>query len=189
MNTRTLFGVLTMATVVALAGCTVNTTKKTSWGKPGVSKIDYQTDTLLCATLADRATPDNGAKTAGGINGQNSQPRTGGQGDAAITRGGSGGQSSSNANSLGGGTYEGHASPDMVSRAANQQQAQIMALKQAKADALQSCLVDRGYSEFNLTSAQQAELAKLPQGSQQRLDYLYKLGADPATLKSQASTK
>jgi hypothetical protein len=59
-----------------------------------------------------------------------------------------------------------------------------MQLKQAKMDALRSCLVGRGYREFDLTPEQRAELAKLPAGSPERRDYLYKLGSDATNLKS-----
>jgi len=185
MNAK-LFGVLAVA---SLAACSVNTTKSTSWGKTGVSMIDYQTDTILCATLADNVGTGNGANTAGGVDGKNDVARTGGGGDAAISAGNSGGQSSSNAPSMSGGTYSGVASSDYASRAATQQRTAEMQIKQAKMDALHSCLVQRGYTEFNLTAEQRAELDKLPQGSDARRQYLYKLGTDPNVLKSAASAK
>jgi hypothetical protein len=185
MNAK-LFGVLVIA---GMAACSVNSTKSTSWGKAGVSMIDYQTDTILCGTLADNVGAGNGANSAGGVDGKNDVARTGGGGDAAISAGASGGQSSSNAPSLGGGTYSGTASTDYVSRAATQQRTQEMQLKQAKVEALHSCLVQRGYTEFNLTAEQRAELDKLPQGSDARRQYLYKLGTDPNVLKAATSAK
>lgn len=176
--------------IAVVAACSVNTTKSTSWGKEGVSMIDYQTDTILCATLADRVGTDGAAHTAGGIYGKNDEARQGGGGDAAISAGNNGGaQSSSNAPSMSGGTYSGQASTDMASRAANQQRTQEMRLKQARLDALKSCLVERGYREFELTPEQRAELAKMPAGSDQRREYLYKLGTDPSVLKSAAPAK
>jgi hypothetical protein len=191
MKTK-LFGQLAVAgcAVALMAACSVNTTKTTSWGKEGVSMIDYQTDGILCATLSERIASGDATHTAGGIDGKNDVARQGGAGDAAVAAGNNGGaQSSSNAPSLGGGTYQGTASPDMVSRAANQQRTQEMRIKQARLDALKSCLVERGYKEFSLTPEQRAELAKLPQGSDQRREYLYKLGTDPNVLKTAASTK
>jgi hypothetical protein len=160
-------------------GCSVNSNKATSWGKENVSKLDYQADTLLCATLAQQAEGDNAQNSAGGVNGKNGSGRiAGGDGNGAGASGGTG-----NAPSIGGGTYEGHASTDFVSRAANQQRAQEMQLKQARMETVRKCLVERGYSEFELTPEQRAELAQLPQGSQARLDYLYKLGTNPDFLK------
>jgi hypothetical protein len=173
-----------------LCACATTKGPTTSWGKEGVSMIDYQTDTILCATLADRVGTDGAAHTAGGIYGKNDEARQGGGGDAAISAGNNGGgQSSSNAPSMSGGTYSGQASTDMASRAANQQRTQEMRLKQARLDALKSCLVERGYREFELTPEQRAELAKLPAGSDQRREYLYKLGTDPNVLKSAAPAK
>lgn len=178
--------------VLAIAGftaCTVNSNRPTSWGKEGVSKLDYQTDSILCATLAERAGSGNGANTAGGINGANGQARPGGGGDSAAAGGANGAGSSSTPTTIGGGgTYRDSASPDLVSRAANQQRAREMQLKQARQDALRSCLVERGYTEFDLTPEQRAKLASLPQGSKERQDYLYSLGSDPANFKK-ASTK
>jgi len=190
MNAK-LFGELAVAmcAVLGVAACSVNTTKATSWGKEGVSMIDYQTDGILCATLSERAGSGDATHTAGGLDGKNDVARQGGAGDAAVAAGNSGGQSSTNAPSLGGGTYSGTASTDMVSRAASQQRTQEMRIKQARMDALKSCLVGRGYTEFELTAEQRAELAKLPPGSDQRREYLYKLGTDPRNLKPAASAK
>lgn len=180
MNGKSLGAAAVAATVVALAGCSVNSNKATSWGKVGVSRLDYQADTLLCATLAQQTGGDAAQNTAGGVNGKNGTGRVpGGNENGAGNSGGTG-----NAPSIGGGTYEGHASPDFVSRAANQQRAQEMQLKQARVETVRRCLVERGYTEFELSPEQRAELAQLPQGSEQRLDYLYKLGTNPDFVKS-----
>lgn len=190
MNAK-LFGGLAIAgwAVATMAACSVNSTKATSWGKEGVSMIDYQTDTILCGTIADRTNVGSGTHTAGGVDGNNPTVRTDPGGEQAIGMEGAGGHSASTAQSISGGTYQGTASPDMVSRAANQQRAQEMRLKQARLDALKSCLVERGYKEFELTPEQRAELAKLPQGSDQRREYLYKLGTDPNNFKSATAAK
>lgn len=47
---------------------------------------------------------------------------------------------------------------------------------------LKACLVDRGYVKLPLTSEQRRHLATLPEGSDVRREYLYKLATDPATL-------
>jgi hypothetical protein len=64
-----------------------------------------------------------------------------------------------------------------------------MAEQRARNEALKSCLTNRGYTEFQLTAAQRAELAKLPQGSEERRAYLYKLGTNPDVLNNQATRK
>jgi hypothetical protein len=168
-------------TVAGLGACSVSTgnSRPTSWGKEGVSMLDYQTDGILCATLAERAETDNNAKTAGGMNGAN-----GGAG-----AGGTAGGSEGSFGSLGGGTYRDTASPDMVSRAATQQRSREMQHQQVRNDALRSCLLGRGYTEFALTGEQRAKLEKLAVGSGERRDYLYKLGTDPEILRSAAVTR
>ena len=169
-----------------LAACSVNsghTSRPTSWGKEGVSKLDYQTDSILCATLAERAQADNGSKTAGGINGANNGAGGG------VASGSAGSQGGGSFGSLGGGTYRETASPDLVNRAANQQNSREMQLKQARMEALRSCLVGRGYTEFELTEAERAKLESLAPGSAERQQYLYTLGTDPEILKTRGVTR
>ena len=179
MNRKSLGAAAVAAAIIAASGCSVNQNKATSWGKENVSKLDYQADTLLCATLAQQASGDGSVNTAGGVSGKNGSGRIpGGDGNGAGASGGTG-----NAPSIGGGTYEGHASTDYVSRAANQQRAMEMQMKQVRMETVRKCLVERGYTEFELTPEQRAELAQLRQGSQERLDYLYKLGTNPDFLK------
>ena len=49
--------------------------------------------------------------------------------------------------------------------------------------------MERGYTEFALTPEQRAHLATLPQGSDERREYLYKLGTDPEVLKTQKAAR
>jgi hypothetical protein len=178
--------------VAALAGCSVNSsTPVTAWGKKDVSLLEYRTDAGQCAVLAaTHQSGGNGANTAGGINGQNSSapdaPPASGSSTAA-----SGGQTSTSSAtpSITGGTYRDSASADFVNRAAMQQRSQEMAEQRARSESLKSCLTNRGYTEFELTGAQRAELAKLPQGSDERRDFLYKLGTNPDVLSNQATKK
>ena len=182
MSAKWLAGCAVSAMLVTSSGCSVNTNKTTSWGKEGVTLLDYQTDTILCGTLAEQAGPDSAVKSAGGVDGKNGGGRIPGG-----SENGAGSASSGNAASIGGGTYEGHASTDYVSRAANQQRASEMQLKQARVEKLRSCLVKRGYTEFELTPEQRSELARLKPGSAERRDYLYKLGTNPDFLKNKPS--
>jgi hypothetical protein len=180
--------IISLATLAlaALAACSVNSghsSRPTSWGKEGVSMLDYQTDSILCATLAERAEADNGAKTAGGINGSNNSAAGG------VASGSAGSQGGGSMGSLGGGTYRETASPDLVNRAANQHQSREMQLKQARMDALRSCLVGRGYTEFELTDEERAKVDSLAPGSDARHKYLYSLGTNPEILKARGVTK
>jgi hypothetical protein len=76
-----------------------------------------------------------------------------------------------------------------VNRAAMQQRSEEMAAQRARTDALKSCLAAAAIHEFELTAEQRAELAKLPQGSEERRAYLYKLGTDEQVLAKQAVAK
>jgi hypothetical protein len=176
------------AAVVGFTGCTLNSsTPTTAWGKQGVSMLDYRTDGGQCAVLAATATPEsNAAKTAGGISGANgSAPTDAGRGSAAAGGGQSAGGSTGGgtvSTNGGSGAYRDSASADFVQRAAMQQRTQEMSLQRARKEALGLCLVERGYTEFPLTPEQRAQLDKLPQGSDERREFLYKLGTDPANL-------
>lgn len=171
-----------------LCACT-SSGPATAWGKEGVTMMDYRTDGGQCAVYAATATPETIENNqAGGISGSNetarlpppkvgpvdptsSQP-TAPTGDAFPTGGG--------------GVYRDGNNADYASRAATQQQMREVAVAKARTQALKNCLVDRGYTEFNLTPEQKSKLATLPEGSTERREYLYKLGTDPSVLKSQA---
>lgn len=164
-----------------ITACATSTGPTTSWGKEGVSLIDYQADGILCASLTENADGGNGANTAGGINGKNSS----GPGTPSVATGpGTGGASGAAFPTGGGGAYREGASNDFVNRAAMQQRQAEMARLKARQEAMHSCLVKRGYTEFKLTEEQRQHLSTLPEGSAERREYLYKLGTDPAVLKS-----
>jgi hypothetical protein len=50
---------------------------------------------------------------------------------------------------------------------------------------VESCLLDRGYSQFRLTESQSKALSKLEKGSDERRHFLHALAADPAVLENQ----
>lgn len=149
--------------------------------------LDYRTDGGQCAVYAATATPETiDNNVAGGIDGQNAGVPALKQPNAPTGQGSSSAPTGSAFPTGGGGAYRENASPDFVSRAANQQQAREIAVQKARTQALKNCLVERGYTEFNLTAEQKAKLATLPQGSDERRIYLHTLGTDAAVLKSQA---
>jgi len=174
----------------ALCACTANTGQPTFWGKEGVTMMDYRTDGGQCAVLAATAnTETNGANTAGGVNGANTvrlPPAGDRSGGPTISQGGAPPPSGAAFPTGAGGAYRDNTSPDIVTRAATQQTAQELAAQKAKTERLKGCLVERGYTEFDLTPEQRAHLATLPQGTDARREYLYKLGTDPNVLKTQA---
>lgn len=181
---------------LALSACVSTSSPPTAWGKEGVSMLDYRTDAGQCAVMAATYNPnENGANTAGGVNGSNtSRPVMADQSQRSsqVSAPGSGSTPDANAGStptIGVGSYRDADNADFVQRAITQQRAQEMAAQRARSGALKSCLVERGYQEFALTPEQQKALSKLPQGSDERRDYLYKLGTDPQVLRTQAAPK
>lgn len=178
---------LAIFSVVGMSACTVNGQgPMTAWGKAGVSKVDYGTDVGMCTGYASMQGSGNGANTAGGIDGQNSAGRAANGGDSAVAGGPVAAPGAAGApNTIGGGTYQGMASQDMVQRAATQESSQQMAARLARETKLKGCLVERGYQEFRLTPDQRAHLATLKVGSNEYHEYLYSLGADGSVLKKQ----
>jgi len=172
-----------------IAGCSVNGAQPTTaWGKKDVSMLDYRTDGGQCAVYAATfMSGNNAANSAGGINGANGtapqQAPSGSASSGNAAAGGSGGASSTP--TVSGGTYRDSASPDFVNRAAMQQRAQELSEQRARSDALKSCLTDRGYTEFALTPEQKSQLSKLPAGSEERREFLYKLGTNADVLAKQ----
>jgi len=101
--------------------------------------------------------------------------------------GGGSGQASPDASIPSGGSYSGMASSDYVQRAATEQRTQEMAAQRARNEALNSCLVGRGYQQFALTPEQEAHLSTLKKGTNEYLEYLYKLGTDGEVVRKQSS--
>ena len=160
---------------LALSGCAA-TAPQMAWGKPGVSKVDYGTDIGMCTGQASMQNVDDGNNTAGGIKGRNNSPGGGGSG-----------QASPDSSIPAGGSYSGMVSSDYARRAATEQQTQEMNAKRARAEALSGCLIGRGYQQFALTPEQAAHLATLQKGSNEYLQYLYKLGTDAEVVRKQSS--
>lgn len=183
---------LVSCVAIAACGCSVNATGPvTSWGKQGITMLDYRSDAGQCAVIAatGRVSEEEVAQS-GGINRANSsvpeQAREGGNTAAAGSLPPSDSNPSSTANTIGGSNYRDNANPDFVNRAAMQQRSVEMAAQRARNDRLKFCLVNRGYTEFSLTPEQRAALSRLPEGSDERREYLFKLGTDPDVLARQS---
>ena len=174
---------------VAVCACTTSSGPATAWGKEGVTMLDYRLDGGQCAVIAATVPQEsNGEHAAGGLTGKNETTRLP-QGSAGGGPGSSSAPSGSAFPTGGGGAYRDNTNVDTVSRAANQQQAAEVAANRARTARLKTCLTERGYTEFALTPEQKAKLATLPEGSNERREYLYKLGTDAQVLKSQAVPK
>ena len=162
---------------------------KTAWGKPGVTKVEYVTDLGTCTAQAAMTQGSGGnSEIAGGLSGQNNSANNGMK-DANRPSGpppaSGGGSSAGAAAPIGGSMYRDSAPPDVVNRAANQQQAAEIAASRAKANAMKSCYVQRGYKEFTLTAEQRAKLGSMQTGSNEYLQYLAEIGADASIVNGQ----
>jgi hypothetical protein len=182
---------LVVCAAATLAGCSMNgSTPVTAWGRKDVSMMDYRTDAGQCAVLAATNNPEadvlkNGGTGSNGAGRTLEEPR----GSSAAPDPSQRQPASGSTNPVQGGNYRDSASADFVNRAAMQQRTQEMAAQRARNDVLKSCLSNRGYTEFQLSAAQRAELDKLPAGSEQRREYLYKLGTSEEVLAKQALKK
>src|SRR5262249_41020832 len=115
---------------------------------------------------------------------QANRSSSGGSGGSAGGGGSSGVNSGASGLSPSGGaiTYSGMAPEAEVNAAALEQRRREMAERHQQVNGVGECLRGRGYREFRLTSDQAAHLATLPQGSDERRQYLYSLGTDPNVL-------
>jgi len=170
--TTALIAMATLGACAAPAGMT-------SWGKPGVSMVDYRLDSAQCIIEASGGGPAKGAGASGGNSTDPNQTS-----DTSGSRGATNGPGGTS----GGGAivYSGSASPDDANQAALQQRAQELSAKRAQKTVMEQCLASRGYRQFRLTPEQAAHLAKLPEGSAERRTYLHSLGSDPAVIAAQS---
>ncbi len=59
-------------------------------------------------------------------------------------------------------------------------------LKQGLVGVVETCLAERGYTQFRLTESQAKALSRLDRGSDERREFLHALAADPTVLEDQA---
>jgi hypothetical protein len=145
---------------------------ETSWGKPGVSLVQYRLDAGVCAAkamsldVADTPAARQMVKASQALETALTSTRM-------ITTSHPGGvwfvpgaDTNHIRDSFG------------VDKAMNQ-------IKAIQMQSLRSCLAERGYREFRLTTEQRQRLRKLPVGSSKRRAFLYELARDPAIIGTQ----
>jgi hypothetical protein len=139
---------------------------------------DYRLDSAQCIIESSGGGSTKGAGANGGNSTDPNQTS-----DTSGSRGGTNGPGGTS----GGGAivYSGSASADDANQAAMQQRAQQMSAKRAQKAVMEQCLSSRGYHQFRLTPEQAAHLAKLPEGSTERREYLHSLGSNPAVISAQ----
>ncbi|MEO6218491.1 MAG: hypothetical protein ABIO86_20865 [Sphingomonas sp.] len=140
-----------------------------SWGKTGVSLVQYQDDAVSCAS---RAYYQDVAQTDGAKRLVEASRRI--DGLASIATGGSFPYYDDPAVSAIARTVAA-ARPDKAFH-------EVGALQQSTLD---TCLSQRGYVRFRLTEDQRQRLGKLRNGSPERRAYLHSLASDAAVLAAQ----
>ncbi|HVZ99180.1 MAG TPA: hypothetical protein VG841_02565 [Caulobacterales bacterium] len=171
-----------LALILGLSACA--TTAPTSWGKPGVTMVQYRIDSAECIIEASGA----GAGTAVASNQDRGQADrgSGGSGGGGAASGAGVNAGASGSSPTGGAiSYSGSAPADEVNQAALEQRRREMSQRRAQVNGVGECLRSRGYREFRLTQDQAAHLKTLPEGSEERRNYLYSLGVDPHVLNAQ----
>ncbi|HEX4737040.1 MAG TPA: hypothetical protein VH331_05720 [Allosphingosinicella sp.] len=127
-----------------------------SWGKPGVSFVDYRNDAVSCG------------RQAAGLDLAHTGPARSFVAGSRILENGS--------------DYDTWATALRVAAP----QHNIEKAGDLLEAALERCLHEHGYHKFRLTAEQRHQLRKLPIGSDERHHYLYSLGSDPGVLAKQA---
>jgi hypothetical protein len=158
----------------------------TSWGKAGVSLDDYRADAQACAREAvnlDISNTDAAKALVTASRAIDTAYSSAWMYAPASSVSFPGPQPSSGGGGVWGGAI-GHDVQQIEHRyRVDEQFADIAGLQYRTLD---TCLTARGYHQFRLTAEQEARLAHLRHGSDERRFYLHSLGSDPEVLSRQA---
>jgi hypothetical protein len=132
-----------------------------SWGKPGISFLQYRTEAVECAYVVGQEAPVDYPLVDLIFPGN--MPGQAAGGDDIYIRG----------------------IIDQESAGAHMSRPWREITRQLR-PALTQCLSDRGYRRFRLTRDQERELKTLPTGSRGRQVYLWNLAIDPEVQRRQA---
>jgi hypothetical protein len=158
-------------------------TAAVSWGKAGVSIDQYRTDSITCGRAGYYMDVSNteAAHVFKDATGQLTANEAGLSGVAMVAADGPPPERVVATMEVA--DIANRSSHIVESTRPKKRMKDVGALMQSKVD---DCLKERGYTRFKLTSIQRKLLGKLHLGSAERHVFLYKLGTDPAVLKTQA---
>jgi hypothetical protein len=171
---------LWMMAGLGLAACATTVAPATSWGKAGVSMTDYWSDASQCALVGAQAAANPPAGNVEAVGSGTDYARVN---NAGVSNSATGGGDLKPVGAYGA-EVDTNIS-DAVARANYNEARRKQAAEKARQDAVDECLSGRGYRQFQLTDEQRAHLAGLAEGSSERREYLYSLGADSSVLQSQ----
>lgn len=139
-----------------------------SWGKVGISYLQYRTDAAECAYAGLAGAGAGPGSVVINTAVQGTPPSPGPAGALAAS----------------------NAAVSNLYAALDSYRADLMMAEHKIYKAMQSadeqCLTARGYARFRLTEEQVARLSRLKPGTHERYSYLYSLAVDPRVLQSQA---
>jgi hypothetical protein len=150
-----------------------------SWGKPGVSLVQYRRDAIECgrsAASTDLAGTDPAKALVIGSRLMDNDPTVG---PGAVIDPMAGPSAAADA-------IAGAGSSPGVMRMIGPER-QFAKAGDILERALEHCLAARGYRKFKLSPAQKHRLAKLPLGSDARHAYLHSLASNAQVLETQAA--
>jgi hypothetical protein len=159
-----LLGVACLA-IAASPALAVGKKKDVSWGKPGISFVDYRADALECANRAY---------------GVEVKPKP--YGPVALSLGIA---SAFMPAALWTKLAPGEVPIYTTTYVEGYRHAVWMDTVEQLQAAVDTCLGERGYSRFRLSAGQMAKLRALPAGSSERQHFLYNLGSDAEVLAAQ----
>ena len=154
-----------------------------SWGRAGVSFVQYRKDAIDCAIQGyylDIANTDDARAFVQASRRLDALP----MGAASVSTTGSGSTGPAGDNSV-----------NVIADFAGTQQhiiesvrpdQRFRSIKRMQLSTTDQCLTRRGYSKFRLTDDQRHRLRKLKFGSDERRAYLYSLASNASVLQSQA---
>lgn len=137
-----------------------------SWGKPGISFLQYRTDAVECAYLVETQAPVSIPQVD--LTFAIDMPAPGGAPVSPETA-----------------AADLSAAVDYAAQYQLRMNKHWRRVSQQLEPALATCLKARGYQRFRLTGAQNAELKRLPAGTRSRQVYLWRLAVDPDVLARQ----
>jgi hypothetical protein len=173
---RRLFAVSLIALIASSAAAAP--APPNSWGKAGVSLVQYRQDAVDCAVQGynlDISKTDDAKEFV-----RASRQLDTAQGMTSIRASSTPGDPNGNSyDILGSAEFQQHIVDSI------RPEERFKSIKKLQIATTDECLVKRGYSQFILTDDQRHHLSKLKFGSDERRAYLHSLASDPAVLRNQ----
>ena len=171
-------GIACAAVSPAAAAKLVNPGAGISWGKAGISLVQYRKDAVECGRSAAATNLAGTGPAKAFVIGSRLMENDPNVAPSAVIDPTAGPAAAADA------VAGARSSPSVMQMIGPERQ--FAKAGDILESALERCLKARGYRKFKLTSAQRHRLSKLPLGSDARHAYLHSLASDPNVLSRQA---